>query len=51
LTRDINDDNPWDKFGVNFTKRAPLGKLDPVIGRDDKIQWGIQILSRDELSQ
>jgi len=45
-TRDINDDDPLDKFGVDFTKRASLGKLDPVIGRDDEIRRAIQILSR-----
>lgn len=45
-TRDIGDDDPLDKFGIDFTKRASLGKLDPVIGRDDEIRRAIQILSR-----
>lgn len=45
--RDISEGNdPLDKFGVDFTKRAALGKLDPVIGRDDEIRRAIQILSR-----
>jgi ATP-dependent Clp protease ATP-binding subunit ClpA len=38
--------DPLDKFGVDFTKRASLRKLDPVIGRDNKIRRVIQILSR-----
>jgi ATP-dependent Clp protease ATP-binding subunit ClpA len=45
--RDINDnDDPLEKFGVDFTQRASEGKLDPVIGRDDEIRRAIQILSR-----
>ena len=35
-----------DKYGIDFTERARLGKLDPVIGRDDEIRRAIQILSR-----
>ena len=35
-----------EKYGVDFTKNAELGKLDPVIGRDDEIRRAIQILSR-----
>lgn len=34
------------KYGIDFTERAELGKLDPVIGRDDEIRRAIQILSR-----
>jgi len=41
-----NDDDPLEKFGVDFTARASEGKLDPVIGRDDEIRRAIQILSR-----
>lgn len=40
------DDDPLEKFGVDFTARAAEGKLDPVIGRDDEIRRAIQILSR-----
>eukprot|EP00804_Cyclotella_cryptica_P030087 CCRYP_009513-RD/>CCRYP_009513-RD protein AED:0.14 eAED:0.14 QI:0/0.5/0.2/1/0.5/0.2/5/343/671 len=39
-------DDPLEKFGVDFTARAAEGKLDPVIGRDDEIRRAIQILSR-----
>jgi ATP-dependent Clp protease ATP-binding subunit ClpB len=34
------------KYGIDFTEQARLGKLDPVIGRDDEIRRAIQILSR-----
>lgn len=35
-----------EEYGVDLTKRARDGKLDPVIGRDSEIQRTIQILSR-----
>lgn len=34
------------KYTVDLTERARLGKLDPVIGRDDEIRRAIQILGR-----
>lgn len=34
------------KYTVNLTERALLGKLDPVIGRDEEIRRTIQVLSR-----
>ncbi|NCX23466.1 MAG: hypothetical protein EBX17_09840, partial [Betaproteobacteria bacterium] len=34
------------KYTVDLTERASLGKLDPVIGRDDEIRRAIQILQR-----
>lgn len=34
------------KYTTDFTERARLGKLDPVIGRDDEIRRSIQILQR-----
>lgn len=34
------------KFTVDLTERARLGKLDPVIGRDDEIRRTMQILQR-----
>ena len=46
------DQNPEDKyqalekFGIDLTKAADQGKLDPVIGRDDEIRRVIQVLSR-----
>ncbi|NJN76813.1 MAG: ATP-dependent chaperone ClpB [Synechococcaceae cyanobacterium RL_1_2] len=35
-----------DKFGRDLTEQARIGKLDPVIGRDDQIRRVIQVLSR-----
>jgi len=34
------------KYTIDLTERARLGKLDPVIGRDDEIRRAIQVLSR-----
>ncbi|MDR1401205.1 MAG: ATP-dependent chaperone ClpB [Endomicrobium sp.] len=48
----VIDRNPEDKYqalekyGRNLTDLARLGKLDPVIGRDNEIRRCIQILSR-----
>jgi ATP-dependent Clp protease ATP-binding subunit ClpB len=35
-----------DKYTIDLTARAELGKLDPVIGRDDEIRRTIQVLQR-----
>ena len=35
-----------DKYTVDLTERARMGKLDPVIGRDDEIRRVIQVLQR-----
>jgi len=48
----ITDPNPeekyqaLDKFSRDLTDTARLGKLDPVIGRDDEIRRIVQVLSR-----
>jgi len=48
----VTDQNPEDKyqalekFGRDLTEAAELGKLDPVIGRDDEIRRVVQVLSR-----
>jgi ATP-dependent Clp protease ATP-binding subunit ClpB len=48
----VTDQNPEEKFqalekyGRDLTEAAALGKLDPVIGRDDEIRRVIQVLSR-----
>ena len=34
------------KYCLDLTERARLGKLDPVIGRDDEIRRAIQVLQR-----
>jgi ATP-dependent Clp protease ATP-binding subunit ClpB len=38
--------NSLNRFAVNLNERARIGKLDPVIGRDDEIRRILQILSR-----
>ena len=35
-----------EKFTIDLTERAELGKLDPVIGRDEEIRRTIQVLQR-----
>jgi ATP-dependent Clp protease ATP-binding subunit ClpB len=48
----VTDQNPeakyqaLDKYARNLTRLARQEKLDPVIGRDEEIRRGIQILSR-----
>ena len=34
------------KYTIDLTQRAEMGKLDPVIGRDDEIRRTIQVLQR-----
>jgi ATP-dependent Clp protease ATP-binding subunit ClpB len=34
------------KYCIDLTERARIGKLDPVIGRDDEIRRAIQVLQR-----
>jgi ATP-dependent Clp protease ATP-binding subunit ClpB len=35
-----------ERYGIDLTRAATAGKLDPVIGRDDEIRRVIQVLSR-----
>ncbi|MBI4445728.1 MAG: ATP-dependent chaperone ClpB [Acidobacteria bacterium] len=35
-----------ERYGIDLTRRAAQGKLDPVIGRDEEIRRVIQVLSR-----
>ncbi len=48
----VTDPNPeekyqaLDRFSRDLTELADLGKLDPVIGRDDEIRRIVQVLSR-----
>ncbi|MFA7013243.1 MAG: Clp protease N-terminal domain-containing protein, partial [Desulfobacterales bacterium] len=51
-TQRITDPNPeekyqaLDKFSRDLTALARLGKLDPVIGRDEEVRRIVQVLSR-----
>lgn len=38
--------NSLQKYTIDMTERAELGKLDPVIGRDEEIRRAIQVLQR-----
>ena len=38
--------NPLKKFATDLTELARIGKLDPVIGREEEIRRSIQVLSR-----
>ncbi len=38
--------NALSKYAINLNERARIGKLDPVIGRDEEIRRVLQILSR-----
>ena len=44
-TTSINS-NVLKKFSIDMTEIAKLGKLDPVIGREEEIRRSIQVLSR-----
>ena len=41
-----NDTSTLDKYGVDLTKKATDGGIDPVIGREEEMQRVVQILSR-----
>lgn len=44
--RPVNDTPTIDMFGLDLTKAAELGRLDPVVGREKEIERLAQILSR-----
>lgn len=50
--QNVNDPNAednrqaLDKYTLDLTEQAEMGKLDPVIGRDDEIRRCIQVLQR-----
>ena len=51
-SQSVTDQNPesryeaLEKYGRDLTEQAKIGKLDPVIGRDEEIRRVIQVLSR-----
>ena len=44
--RPVNDTPTIDMFGMDLTKAAEVGRLDPVVGREKEIERLAQILSR-----
>ncbi|NRA19705.1 MAG: ATP-dependent chaperone ClpB [Oceanospirillaceae bacterium] len=45
-SHDEDNRQSLDKYCIDLTELAELGKLDPVIGRDDEIRRAIQVLQR-----
>ncbi|MEO0534084.1 MAG: ATP-dependent chaperone ClpB [Cyanobacteria bacterium P01_A01_bin.123] len=51
-SQSVTDQNPesryeaLEKYGRDLTEQAKVGKLDPVIGRDEEIRRVVQVLSR-----
>lgn len=51
-SQSVTDQNPesryeaLEKYGRDLTEQAKIGKLDPVIGRDEEIRRVVQVLSR-----
>jgi ATP-dependent Clp protease ATP-binding subunit ClpA len=41
-----NSESPLDNYCTNLNKRARLGKVDPLIGRDEELQRVLQVLCR-----
>lgn len=41
-----NNESPLENYCTNLNKRARLGKIDPLVGRDDEVQRVLQILCR-----
>lgn len=44
--QDTQQGSALEQFGVDLTKRAAEGQLDPVIGRDNEVRRVVQVLSR-----
>lgn len=45
MLSDINE-SPLESYCLNLNKRAKLGKIDPLIGRNEEIQRTVQVLCR-----
>ncbi|HQY23156.1 MAG TPA: AAA family ATPase, partial [Gammaproteobacteria bacterium] len=46
LSQESNVRSPLESYAVNLNNRAKMGKIDPLVGREDEIQRTIQILCR-----
>lgn len=46
MTGGEGNESPLESYCLNLNKRAKLGKIDPLIGRDEEIQRTIQVLCR-----
>ncbi len=45
-SKSVESDSMLDKLGINLTKAAAEGRIDPVVGREKEIERLIQILGR-----
>ncbi len=43
---DAGQGNPLESFSTNLNELAKLGRIDPLVGRDDEIERVVQILAR-----
>src|SRR3989338_3184237 len=41
-----SNESPLESYCMNLNKRARLGKIDPLIGRNEEIQRTVQVLCR-----
>jgi ATP-dependent Clp protease ATP-binding subunit ClpB len=46
IPQESQEGSALEQFGVDLTKRATEGQLDPVIGRDNEVRRVVQVLSR-----
>lgn len=46
MTSGEGNESPLENYCLNLNRRAKLGKIDPLIGRDEEIQRTIQVLCR-----
>lgn len=46
LSQETNVRSPLESYAVNLNYQAKIGKIDPLVGRDDEIERTIQILCR-----
>lgn len=46
VSQENNGRSPLENYAVNLNYQAKIGKIDPLVGRDDEIERTIQILSR-----
>ncbi len=46
ISQETNGRSPLESFAINLNNQAKMGKIDPLVGRDDEIQRTIQILCR-----
>ncbi len=46
LSQESSNRSPLESYAINLNNQAKIGKIDPLVGRDDEVQRTIQILCR-----